>query len=199
MEVLLVRHGKTAGNLLRRYIGRTDEPLCPEGIEHAHATGRDGKVTSVYVSPMKRALETAVIKFPNAGHIICADLREMDFGNFEGRSADDMINDEVYRQWVDSSCTLPCPGGEQMADFNDRVCKAFDTIIRESIDRMEQRVVLVAHGGTLMAILDRYAVPRREYYEWYVGNCGGYRAHLDEAAWSEAPALTDCVKFDCLD
>lgn len=32
MKLIFIRHGKTAGNLERRYIGRTDEPLCDEGI-----------------------------------------------------------------------------------------------------------------------------------------------------------------------
>lgn len=198
MEVLLVRHGKTAGNLLKRYIGRTDEPLCAEGLEHAHATGCDTTAEAVYVSPMKRALETAAIKFPCAAQIICRDLREMDFGDFESRSADDMIEDAAYRRWVDSNCTLPCPGGEQLSDFSRRVGAAFDAIIRESIAQAAPRVIIVAHGGTLMAILDRYAVPHREYYEWYVGNCGGYSASLCTATWETSPALTSCVKFDKL-
>ena len=37
MEILLLRHGKTSGNYEHRYVGRTDEPLCPEGIENLKA------------------------------------------------------------------------------------------------------------------------------------------------------------------
>ena len=63
-ELILIRHGKTAGNLLGRYIGsRTDEPLCDEGRE-----GLAGKqlpeVERLYVSPMKRCVETAEILWP---------------------------------------------------------------------------------------------------------------------------------------
>jgi alpha-ribazole phosphatase len=198
MEVLLIRHGKTSGNVARRYVGRTDEPLCEEGIAHACDTGSDDAVTEVFVSPMKRAVETAALKFPNARQIICADFREMDFGDFEGRSADEMAEDAAYRCWVDSNCTLPCPNGEQMDGFGDRTCRTFDAVVRQCIDRGDTRLIIVAHGGTIMSILDRYGMPRRAYYEWYVGNCGGYRAQLDETAWATAPILTDCVKFDCL-
>lgn len=198
MELLLIRHGKTAGNVQKRYVGRTDEPLCAEGVEHARGTGTDDTVTRVYVSPMKRARETAAIKFPKAEQIVCADLREMDFGDFEGRTADEMAADADYRRWVDGNCTGPCPNGEQMGDFAERVVGAFDAIVRESIAQGAPRVAIVAHGGTIMAILARYGRPERPYYEWYTDNCGGYRTTLDEGAWETAPALTDCVKFERL-
>ena len=82
-ELILIRHGKTAGNLLGRYIGsRTDEPLCDEGRE-----GLAGKqlpeVERLYVSPMKRCVETAEILWPGFDRKKMqkvTDLRECDFG-----------------------------------------------------------------------------------------------------------------------
>lgn len=198
MEVLLLRHGKTAGNIARRYIGRTDEPLCAEGIHHAQQTGFDNTKATVYVSPMKRALETAEIKFPCAQYIVCADLREMDFGDFEGLTADELEHDEAYRLWVDSGCTLPCPNGESMESFTERVCRVFDTIVRNSIKQGDNRLVVVAHGGSLMAILSRYAKPSRHYYEWHTDNCGGFRSSLREEMWDAAPELTEYVRFNIL-
>lgn len=196
MEVILIRHGKTAGNIKRRYVGITDEPLCEEGIIHAQQSGFDNNLKHLYVSPMKRALETAKIKFPNAAMTICADLREMDFGDFEGRSALDMEQDDEYRRWVDSNCTLRCPNGESLDEFSKRICLAFDTIVRESIEVGESRIVIVAHGGSIMSILSKYALPQRLYHEWYVDNCSGYHALLNDADWSSAPALTECARFE---
>ncbi|SHH94320.1 alpha-ribazole phosphatase [Sporobacter termitidis DSM 10068] len=198
MDIILVRHGKTEGNLFRRYSGRTDEPLCREGVEHAKASGADQTVPRVYVSPMRRALETARIKFPNAAQTVCPDLREMDFGDFEGKTADELQNDADYTKWVESNCTLPCPNGEQMDAFADRICRAFDGIVRESIENNDNRLVVVAHGGSIMAILSRYGRPERQYYDWYVDNCCGYRARLDGAAWETEPVLSDCEKFETL-
>lgn len=198
MEILLIRHGKTAGNLARRYAGRTDEPLCEEGIAHAHDTGIDANVTNLYVSPLKRTLETAKIKFPNAEMIICNDLQEIDFGDFEGRTAAELEQDDAYIRWLESNCTLRCPNGEQMDEFADRVCRAFDTIVQERIVSGEKKLVIVAHGGSLMSILNRYAKPERPYYEWYVDNCCGYRALLDESTWVSTPAITNCELFETL-
>lgn len=61
-EIILVRHGKTAGNLEGRYIGsRTDEPLCEEGIHALEEKVREGTyppVDLVYASPMIRCRQT---------------------------------------------------------------------------------------------------------------------------------------------
>lgn len=193
MEVLLLRHAQTAGNLERRYVGRTDEPLCPAGRAAAAASGVDTGAALVYVSPMHRAVETAAIKFPSARQIVLPDLREMDFGDFEYRTADEMAADAAYTRWVDSGCTGPCPGGESPADFQVRSCRGFAEAVEDATARGAARLVLVAHGGTVIAVMSRWARPARSYFDWAVGNCGGYRARLDVELWPMAPQLTDAT------
>ena len=62
MEIMLIRHSMTAGNLQRRYVGRTDEGLCPEGIELAEQKAQFLLMPDiVYTSPMLRCRETAEI------------------------------------------------------------------------------------------------------------------------------------------
>ena len=60
MKVVLIRHSKTAGNLMGRYIGTTDEPLCEEGIRLLENRSYPA-AELVYVSPMKRCRETAAL------------------------------------------------------------------------------------------------------------------------------------------
>ena len=198
MEIILLRHGRTAGNAEKRYNGRTDEPLSPEGAEHARLTGTDGAVLSVIVTPLKRTQETARIKFPNAAQTIVAGLREMDFGDFEGKTADDMRGDPEYVKWLESNCTLRCPGGERMDEFADRVCLTFEEILRAASDSGEERLVIVAHGGSIMSVLSRFGPPDRQYYEWYADNCGGYRLRLDAADWDSGRRLTVLESFQLL-
>lgn len=195
MEVLLLRHGKTEGNEHGRYIGRTDEPLSPAGIAEAQAVRGLPAVSRVFVSPMQRARQTASIVFPDAAQIVYADLREMDFGAFEGRSADDMTADAAYRAWVDGGCIAPCPNGEAMADFSARTCAAFCEAAEEAIAAQETRLVVVAHGGTLMAILAAFAKEKRPFYKWSAPNCGGWRTTLKEDAWKAETTLYDPVRF----
>ena len=190
MEVILLRHGQTAGNRAHRYIGGTDEPLCEAGITALRTAGPFPAVPHVYVSPMLRAKQTAALLFPNADQTEADGLREMNFGDFEGRSAYEMINDTAYRTWVEGGCISACPGGEAMGAYTTRVCAAFYEIVLKAIARAEQRVIIVAHGGSIMAIMCRCAKPQRDFYHWYVRNGCGYRASLDEAVWAEHPVFS---------
>lgn len=176
-EVVIMRHGACDANERHEYVGAADIPLTERGEVEARAAGVCPQVTTVYVSPLSRAWRTARICFPNARHVVVDGLREMDFGVFEGRSADDMADDEAYREWVDGMCEGRCPGGEQRADLIARVSQAMTTIVRDVLLRGEQRAVIVAHGGTIMAALDTFCTSGHGYFDWQVGGCEGYRAH----------------------
>lgn len=172
MQVTLIRHGKTAGNLAGRYVGRNDVPLCPEGVEEAERAKKDAARSVVYVSPLLRARQTANILFPNARQTVVEDLKEMDFGDFEGRTADEMADDPVYRKWVEDFCVGACPNGESQAGFRKRVTAA----LSETLKSAKDDVVIVAHGGVIMAIMAELAEPKKDFYDWYTPNLCGYRA-----------------------
>lgn len=195
MEVVLLRHAQTAGNLERRYVGRTDEPLCPEGVKEAIRTGIFPQVPLVYASPMIRCIQTASIKFPSARIITSNNLREMDFGRFEGRTAGEMESDEDYAAWIGGECAGQCPDGENRVSFVTRSCVAFSEIIGENLRMQRNYVVIVAHGGTIMGIMERFARPGRQYFGWQVKNCSGFRAQLDGDIWAYRPQLVDISRI----
>ena len=179
MTVELIRHGATAYVGERRYQGQTDVPLSPEGISALQADVRP--LDRVYVSPMKRAQQTASVLFPAAVQIPVPGLEEMNFGDFEGRTPDEMETDEAYRSWVDSGCEDPCPTGESKEEFSRRACSAFAALLDDALARGEEEVVIVAHGGVLMAVMDRFSLPRRPYFSWHC-SCGGSYI-LDAEIW----------------
>lgn len=181
MLVYLLRHGKTAWNLEGRYQGSSDIPLCEEGREALKPA--DFMPEKVYVSPMKRAAETAQLLFPGVQTIAVPGLEEMDFGAFEGKSFRDLADDRAYRAWVEGNCTAPCPGGEGREDFSQRVCAAFERLMA----REREQLVIVAHGGTQMAILERYGRLHRDYFAWQSPNGGGFL--LEAEHWEENRAL----------
>ena len=162
MIVYLIRHGLTRPSEEHRYQGRLDNGLSETG--RAALKTADLFPTRVFVSPAKRARETAEILFPQVEQIVCPGLREMDFGLFEGRGWWEMEADPAYRSWVDGGCRDRCPEGEDRVSYSDRVCRAFEEIL-PCIDTGED-LVIVAHGGTQMALLERYGFPEREYYRW---------------------------------
>ena len=169
MKILLVRHAATAGNLSHRYIGTTDEPLCPEG--RAQLSDLHFPTPALLVcSPLRRCTETAELLFPGKSYLTEPDFRECDFGAFEGKNYADLNGDPVYQAWIDSGGTLPFPGGESPADFRKRCTSAFSALLRNhpAIEDM----ALVVHGGTIMSILsDRLG---GDYFSYQLPNAGHY-------------------------
>ena len=105
LKLILVRHGETQGNKLKRYIGkRTDEPLCPEA-GNMLAQLAYPEVQAVYASPMIRCTQTAGILFPGKKLNIIDELAECDFGEFENKN---------IRNWTEMNITSP---GSILVDY----------------------------------------------------------------------------------
>ena len=168
MLVTLIRHGQIPGNIERRYIGQTDQHLTEEGRRQA-AEADVPAVDRVVTSPLSRCRETADIMYPSLPKEIENDLREMDFGIFEGRSAQEMADFAPYREWVDGMCKGPVPDGESMDEFSERCMRAFERIVREG--REDERIAFVVHGGTIMAIMGAFNDEGRQYFEFHLENC----------------------------
>ena len=184
MKVWLIRHGMTRLGEEKRYQGHQDEGLSEKGRKAL--TKAAFCPAHVYVSPAARARETAGIVFPEAEQRVCCDLREMDFGVFEGRGWWEMEKDAAYRAWVDGGCTGRCPGGEDRAELTGRVCRCFEEILETESGEYdgENDIVIVAHGGTQMALLGEKGLPRQEYYCWQ-RPCGcGWLLELEKESGS---------------
>lgn len=190
IPLLVLRHGLTLGNLDRKYIGATDESLCALGWKGIAGFGSTDQVRVVYASPLQRAQQTARAIFVGSRVETVADLREMNFGDFESRSAEELGNDPklsaLYRTWVDGLCEGPCPRGESASLFRKRTLQAFAPIALRHLSTGEPLVV-VAHGGTVMTLLSALARPARDYWSWKVGCCQGYLGTLVGAPASDAP------------
>ena len=117
MEVRLIRHFATEGNLEKRYIGVTDEGIKTECIPEydlkKEENGRYGKGNGrekwepelVIVSTLKRCRQTAEILFPGAEQVVCDKMRECDFGLFEGKNYQELTGNPKYQSWIDSGGT----------------------------------------------------------------------------------------------
>ena len=171
MRWILIRHGQTQGNIEHRYIGcRTDESLCEQGAEKLKAKEYP-PVSRVFVSPMKRCAETAEILYPDVPAEVIDDFSECDFGDFENMNYAELNGCADYQAWIDSNGEMPFPGGESRAEFAQRCVKAFDELRKREI---REDCAIVVHGGTIMAIMEKYAQPKGSYYDFQVKNGEGY-------------------------
>ena len=183
MKLYLIRHGKTAGNLLGRYIGTTDEPLCEEGKKALRENLPYPAVQVVYTSSLKRTRETAEILYPGIPLRVREGFNECDFGKFENKNYRELSGDREYQAWVDSGGILPFPEGESREEFTERTLCAFSHAVKELLEEGMMTAALVVHGGSIMSILDQYGFPEKKFYEWQVKNGHGFSVHLDEKAW----------------
>lgn len=176
IDLLLIRHGATAGNLEKRYIGRTDEPLSALGVQQALKLHEQHfQADFLFVSPLLRARQTAEMVFPLLPYTVVDELAETDFGHFEGRTAAELADSKEYQSWVASRCLAPIPGGECVEDFKKRCCDTFREVMSGVPDGAS--VSLVTHGGVIMAIMETFGQPKRSFYEYHIGNGEAIRCH----------------------
>ena len=146
IKIAMIRHGKTYGNTLGRYIGVTDEPLCEEGKKELEQRTMD-TVELLFVSPLKRCLETADILYPYAKQVqnpgICRVLILVSLRN---KNYQELKDNPKYQEWIDSMATLAFPGGESPQQFKDRCIAGFDKMVDTCIRRHYRNVAMVVHG-----------------------------------------------------
>ena len=118
------------------------------------------------------------------------DERADDYEFIQAKVTDNpvlMEKDPEYQAWVKANCESPCPDGERKTDFSDRICRTVAELIDKALAAGEERLVILAHGGTQMAAMERFAVPHRDYYAWCGPNAGGFV--LDAKDWTEKHLL----------
>ena len=147
--ILLARHGETDWNAARRVQGHTDVPLNERGREQARALAEelhDEPLDAVYASDLLRAHETARIVAERKGLdvIVLPELRERDFGTWEG-----LTDVEVLDRFPQAR-TGTWGDAETREELSHRILLALERIADAHPDG---RVLVVAHGGPLRAVL----------------------------------------------
>lgn len=202
-QIHLIRHALTAGNLAGQYIGHTDLDATDAGLRQIDDIKREyggyPEVDAVFSSPLKRCLQTAKRIYPDREPIILEGLSEYDFGEFEGKTADELKDEEAFQVWLaGTSPETPLPFGESQAAFNERVCSTFVQIIDGIVKAGVKSTAVVTHGGVVMALMAAFALPEAPMHEWMTPNACGYTLRIDPSLWlrtgkleafSECPAL----------
>lgn len=191
-DIYLIRHGMTEGNKYQRYIGTTDEALCPEGREEIKKFSY-GVPDEVFVSPMIRCRETAELLFPHKRLRIIDQLTECDFGIFENKNYQELSGNREYQDWVDSGGTLPFPEGESREQFRKRTLEGFSRVVTACIREKINAAAVVVHGGTIMNIMEAYGQPERSFYDWHVKNGCGYQVKADPVLWNRNRKVLELI------
>ncbi len=149
-QIVLIRHGETEWSREGRHTGRTDLPLTERGREEAAALGgalAGRRFALVVTSPLVRAAETCRLAGLDDAALTRDDLREWDYGRYEGRTTEEIREDRPgWTLWRDG-----CPGGESSADVGVRA----DRVITE-LRAADGDVAVFAHGHLLRVLGARW-------------------------------------------
>jgi broad specificity phosphatase PhoE len=149
-DIVLVRHGETEWTLSGQHTGTTDIPLTDTGRRQAQDAGRRIAAPSyalVLSSPLSRALETCRLAGLGDAVQVRDDLREWDYGDYEGRTTKEIrVERPDWYLFADG-----CPGGETAADVGARV----DRVIAEARGA-GGNVALFGHGHCLRVLAARW-------------------------------------------
>lgn len=192
-RVLLIRHSLTAANEKRLYCGRTDIPLSPKGKALAEKLARSGRYKAgsscrFFTSGMKRTDETLSILFGNVKFEVLPELREMDFGEFEMLSYEELKDRKDYQIWISGdNFRNKCPGGESAEEMTERAIRAADMIFRN------EYAAAVTHGGIIAAVMAHFFPhENKNRYQWQPEPAGGYLIFLDNGV----PVGYDIIKSE---
>jgi len=155
MKIILIRHGETKPNVVRTYSGWNNVSLNKKGKAQAKKVGKhlsDEKIDMIYSSDLKRAREFAKIAFKRSPIKASADLREINFGAFEGLTHEEIMNSypEQYRAWLISPEKIAIPKGESLCDLKKRVFNFFSRI--KKADKY-MTIAIVSHAGPIRSII----------------------------------------------
>jgi len=157
--VYLVRHGSVVGAETRRFIGHLDVPLSPLGeaqVAGLAARLRAAALDAIYCSDLLRTRRTAEIIAAPHGLTPIADpaLREFAMGRWDGLTADEIraLDPAAFEAWMSDVERFQFPEGESLPDLEARAWPAFERIVARHAGGA---IAIVAHGGSLRAILCR--------------------------------------------
>lgn len=190
--IQFIRNGLTAGNLEGKYIGHIDEPLCPEGIKQITQMKEDyiyPEITSVFSSPLARCLETAKLIYPDKKPLVIHELIEYNFGEFEGKTAEELESHPVFSDWLAGKEGVKPPFGESNEDFSKRIATAFIRIVDGLIESGVTHSAIVTHGGVISAIMSFFGLPEAPMHEWMTPGGCGYTARITPSLWSQGKKM----------
>lgn len=187
--IALFRHGLTEANRRHAYLGWSDSPLC--SIEKEKIQKPLADYECLFSSDLDRCLETAEIMFLDRNSHILYELREMNFGEWEGKTYEDLQDDSNYQQWLVDPNSIRPPKGETFAEFSIRVEHGWEKVQKKIMELNVNKVAIMTHGGVIRSLLTKLAPEKKDFWEWEAAHGKGYELvwHQDDLRRGERCTL----------
>lgn len=161
MNIVLVRHVETYGNVEKRLNGITESDYTERGLgmklklEEELININDGMpFDRVYVSPISRArkIGEAVANSLSIPLVLEDRIKEFNFGIFEGLTAEEAeaLNPEIWQLWVDDYNHIQIPEGDQYDVYHEKIGGLID---EWKASHGDENILVVGHGGSVQSLL----------------------------------------------
>ena len=198
-KIVLIRHGITEGNEMHMYYGSTDVSLSERGKHLLEKQREEGlypisETAQFYTTGMLRTEQSLRIVYGDREHGVIEDLRELDFGEFEMHTYEELNSVPEYQKWItaEDSGKAP-PGGESIDSFTERIRRGFDELtIRNELYMLKLRnhqkeamTICICHGGVISGIMD-YIWPGeyKNFFEWIPDPGHGYVLLVEDGSFT---------------
>lgn len=185
-KIHLLRTGTTSEGKWRRYVGQRDIPLSEKGRQDLARLKEEyqyPKAERVYSSPLSRCVQTSDILYPGVPRVDLEDLKDMNLGEFEGKTFEELRDNEEFSKWIKNSFVNTPPGGEETSHFTQRIIGAISDIFTEMMEERITDVAVITHGGVIMTLLTTIGLPKLPLHLWSVDNGAGYTLFLTPQMW----------------
>ncbi|MDT8859290.1 histidine phosphatase family protein [Alkalihalobacillus sp. MEB130] len=174
MDVFLVRHGITKWNQEKRYLGHTDLSISKDQNELSILKKELNKENFdfIFSSDLRRCQETLAYLQLSTEASCDSRLREIDFGDWEGQTYEDLKDDASYQKWIDSGGECPIPNGESSETFKARIDSFLNELQKRKIVKEEStnaQVLIMTHGGVIRYIVSKL-LPSYDFWDVSVKN-----------------------------
>lgn len=151
-RLILLRHGRTG--ISGRYIGASDVSLSEEGktqISDLRTSLGAMKIDGLLASPMLRCTQSACLLELGLPVQLDPDLREIDFGRWEGKTFAEIEaqDPELVQVWAQGGDDFRFPEGEAVAEFTARI----EAVKNRLLALEAKTVLLVTHGGVIRSLI----------------------------------------------
>ena len=184
---------------MHMYYGSTDVSLSERGKHLLEKQREEGlypisETAQFYTTGMLSSEQTLRIVYGDREHGVIEDLRELDFGEFEMHTYEELNSVPEYQKWItaEDSGKAP-PGGESIDSFTERIRRGFDELtIRNELymlklrnQRKEAMTICICHGGVISGIMD-YIWPGeyKNFFEWIPDPGHGYVLLVEDGSFT---------------
>ncbi len=188
-KIHLIRHGTTEANQAKKYYGKTDLPLAMEGINTISNLAISGIYPKAdgayfYTTGLLRTEQTFFLIYGCKDHLEIPELREYNFGAFEMKTHEELVEEEAYQAWINDRDGLTnCPQGESTTEFHNRVKQGFSKILEDhsKAENHSRNSIIVCHGGVISFIMrSSFPTEERDMFQWIPDPGRGFTLHLEE-------------------